>query len=582
MQKMTTSEQALLRLLRTAVGTDPEEQPLHLTEEEWKSAFVSAEQHHVLPLLVDAAYRMKAAVPSALFHSYEQRAMRTVSLQTVKTASFLGLYAYLNEKGLTPLVVKGIICRELYLTPDFRFSADEDLLIPEDQVQTYYDALTAYGLTADKPEEEVRSSFETGYTSKDRLLYIEVHTALFPPDSGAYGAFNGYFTGAYENAVTVMAEDHEIRTLCPTDHLFYLICHALKHFLHGGFGIRQVMDICLFARKYCKEIDWKRMVSQLEAIHGDKFTAALFEIGRKYLKIKIPDEELAKLLFAGTSEPEALLTDILASGVYGSSTLSRKHSSGITLSAVEKERDTAGKGRHSRLRILFPSAGTLQKRYTYIKKYPFLLPIAWGQRIFGYLRSGNRADNSAREALRIGKERTKLLKAYGLLENPEDTRASVKRSVGNQAAPDKVIDTGTYISTLVDLIRDGHEVSLSVFGSSMTPFLGDGRDRVFLRKPDGKLKKGDIVLYRRKNGDYVLHRICRVKKQAERYDMIGDAQTKIEKDIRREQIYAKAVRIERKGKFKTPGSLYWLFFQYIWVRIIPMRHLILQIYKAIR
>lgn len=32
-----------------------------------------------------------------------------------------------------------------------------------------------------------------------------------------------------------------------SDHLFYLICHALKHFYHSGFGIRQVCDILLFA-----------------------------------------------------------------------------------------------------------------------------------------------------------------------------------------------------------------------------------------------------------------------------------------------------------------------------------------------
>ena len=37
-----------------------------------------------------------------------------------------------------------------------------------------------------------------------------------------------------------------------------------------------------------------------------------------------------------------------------------------------------------------------------------------------------------------------------------------------------------------------------------------------------------------------------------------------------------------KGKLKTPGNLYWMFFQYIWVNIIPMRHLMLRVYTAIR
>lgn len=36
-----------------------------------------------------------------------------------------------------------------------------------------------------------------------------------------------------------------------------MICHAFKHFLHSGFGIRQVCDIVLFANAYGREIGQK-------------------------------------------------------------------------------------------------------------------------------------------------------------------------------------------------------------------------------------------------------------------------------------------------------------------------------------
>ena len=64
---------------------------------------------------------------------------------------------------------------------------------------------------------------------------------------------------------------------------FYLICHAFKHFLHSGFGIRQVCDIILFANAYGDAIDWERVLKQCREIQADLFAAALFGIGEKYL-----------------------------------------------------------------------------------------------------------------------------------------------------------------------------------------------------------------------------------------------------------------------------------------------------------
>ena len=54
-------------------------------------------------------------------------------MQSRKTGEFLQLYQKLAEAGLTPLVVKGLVCRSLYREPDYRASGDEDILIPAEQ-----------------------------------------------------------------------------------------------------------------------------------------------------------------------------------------------------------------------------------------------------------------------------------------------------------------------------------------------------------------------------------------------------------------------------------------------------------------
>ena len=59
----------------------------------------------------------------------------------------------------------------------------------------------------------------------------------------------------------------------------------------------------------------------------------------------------------------------------------------------------------------------------------------------------------------------------------------------------KVIDTREYVSVLKQLTDDGREVSMRIAGNSMAPFLIHERDTIFFRKPEAKLKKGDMVYH---------------------------------------------------------------------------------------
>lgn len=560
---MTPYKRDFLSLMRLALGST-EGGHVPCGEVDWEEVFKVAEQHHVLPMITDAAYRTYGNdVPWEHLVHYKKRAQRLVYLQTVKTERFLSVYRYLSGQGMTPLLIKGLICRSLYPYPDFRFSADEDLLIPPNQALRYHEALLSYGLKSDSSNQAASSEPETPYRSDDGVLFLEVHRHTFPPDSPAYGEYDRFFAGASDRAVTVSVSGTDFLTMSPTDHLLYLICHALKHFLHGGFGIRQVCDIGLLARAYVGEIDWRGLKEKIESIRARDFAASLFAIAKDALGIDLtgmPEE-----FFSGDGDHEALLEDILESGVYGSSTLSRKHSATITLRAAENRGLESSERRSFWTRTVFLPACRLEKRYPYLAKHPWLLPVAWTQRIWHYLKTRDAA-NTPGEALRIGKERILLMKSYGLLDD-----LSVKQ-----------VETGEYLTALCELIRQGHEVSIPVAGGSMTPFLGDGRDQVYARAPWRPVRRGDIVLYRRKNGAYVLHRVYRVHGSGEEaaFDLIGDAQDKIERNIQRKQIFAVVTRARRKGKLIEPGGFYWWFFQFIWIRLVPVRSLLMRLYTA--
>lgn len=140
----------------------------------------------------------------------------------------------------------------------------------------------------------------------------------------------------------------------------------------------------------------------------------------------------------------------------------------------------------------------------------------------------------------------------------------------------KLVDTNEYVSTLKELTEEGKEVSMQISGGSMEPFLVHVRDSIRFRKPDRPLKKGDMVFYQRAGGQYVMHRIIRVKPDG--YWMIGDAQTEKEGPIQREQIFALITGVRRRGKWIGPGEFWWEFFAHVWTHLIPVRRLLINGY----
>lgn len=121
---------------------------------------------------------------------------------------------------------------------------------------------------------------------------------------------------------------------------------------------------------------------------------------------------------------------------------------------------------------------------------------------------------------------------------------------------------------------------LIISGNSMSPFLIHGRDTVFLSRLTRSARRGDMLLYQRTNGSYVLHRVYAVT--AEVYTMVGDAQTVLEKGIRPEQVIAIVTKVIRKGKCLEPGCFWWDFFEKIWIRMVALRRPIWKLYSLVK
>lgn len=422
-------EDLLVKALRAAARNEVVECDTfrELSPVEWQMFYALAAGHKLLPMIYEATYAYLAdraketedpeSEYSLMLKMHSRRAVMAVLVQTAKSAAFLDLYRFMEEKGLHPVVVKGIVLRAIYPDGDHRPSADEDIVIPKEEWERAVQALREYGM---EPIEEVTdNAFEIGWRKKS--LYVELHRDLFEPDTEFGRQMVELFDGALlrTGVAQVTAEKGKepvaVRTFSETDHLLYLIAHAYKHFVHSGFGLRQILDIALFAEVYGDKVDFRALREKCRKVHAEKFAAACFMVSEKYLGIPVKALSDGVDTFADLRaiDPAPLLADLTSAGLYGTSSLSRAHSATVTKNAVEAHRENR---KSSVWKSAFPGRAKLVGAYPELKKYPILLPFVWVKRLFRYgMETKTERNSELSETLRIAKERTELLKYYDIL-----------------------------------------------------------------------------------------------------------------------------------------------------------------------
>ena len=127
------------------------------------------------------------------------------------------------------------------------------------------------------------------------------------------------------------------------------------------------------------------------------------------------------------------------------------------------------------------------------------------------------------------------------------------------------LKTENLIPLLQEQLASGATVGLGVTGTSMQPMLRNGKDSVLLRPVDAP-KKGDILLYRRKSGQYVLHRVVALGEIT--LLCCGDNQWRKE-PILPEQAIAVVCAYRRGEKEKSLSTLGYKFY----VSLLPLRRI---------
>ena len=136
-------------------------------------------------------------------------------------------------------------------------------------------------------------------------------------------------------------------------------------------------------------------------------------------------------------------------------------------------------------------------------------------------------------------------------------------------------------STFEEQINIHGRLVYSNVGDSMMPFIRQGRDLVIIsQKPEGRLKKYDVPLYKRDTGQYVLHRILKVRQDD--YVICGDNRYSREYGIGDRNIIGVLTAIDHNGTVVPVTDRKYMFKVHLWCDFFYVRAFILRLRTYIR
>ena len=141
------------------------------------------------------------------------------------------------------------------------------------------------------------------------------------------------------------------------------------------------------------------------------------------------------------------------------------------------------------------------------------------------------------------------------------------------------MENSLFIPQVVELIGEGHMVTILARGNSMRPFIEDGRDELVLGQVD-KLAVGDVVLAEIRKGLFVCHRVEKLENGI--VTMRGDGNVEGTETFPADKVRAKLIKINRKGKtYNLQTSRLWRIYSAVWPRLFPVRRYLLALYRLL-
>ncbi len=120
-----------------------------------------------------------------------------------------------------------------------------------------------------------------------------------------------------------------------------------------------------------------------------------------------------------------------------------------------------------------------------------------------------------------------------------------------------------------DELKKHKYYATNTVGTSMQPLFKTHRDMVIIKSAEDGIKKYDVVLYPHKHGNYILHRVIKIK--GDICYIRGDNTFYLER-VSVSDIIGVMVAFNRKGKRSDTDKFSYRLYSRIWVFIYPLRY----------
>lgn len=327
-----------------------------------------AEEHRTIPFVLP--YFRNTPFYSAMLQKTKNMMLNYYQIDafTRHTVSLL------RENGIPCILLKGISLAACYPVPEYRKLGDLDLYINDPKaLEKAKSILEAHGYKEEKELSDHHITYHYTFPKTGRSFLLELHYRVV--GMYQYAPANHTVEQVYSplrlKPVQQIIHGFSYEVLPPTEYVFYMIHHMLKHYLYSGFGIRLLCDFVLYLRHYEKEIDFSRIHQWCQASRISHLYEIILETCRLYLGLPISVDPETKAI---PETCEAFLGRILKDGDMGTDV-----SQTLVGSSSYRKINllTCFREGHVQMKVRFPKSG----------RCPVLWPILWPATFFCFLKN---------------------------------------------------------------------------------------------------------------------------------------------------------------------------------------------------
>lgn len=315
-------------------------------EMDLKEIYLLSENHSVGALI---AFALETVIePPKEFDQTKKKALRKLALFDIERKK---IFDNFDREKIWYLPLKGSILKDYYPKYGMREMSDNDVLCDASRMANIKTIMENLGFECESYAEWITDN----YVKKP--LVFEFHKSLF--EAHETKVFHNYYLNI-KNKLLRVSEDRCEYRFSLEDFYIYLLAHEYKHYVYGGTGLRSLIDIYVFLRRWEEKMNWEYISNELSKLGMSDFEQKNRSLSQKLFSYEVlSDSEKDSVLF------------FINSGTYGSFEYQEDDIISMNLAG----NDSKGSKRKYIIGRLFVSAEDIKSSHPFVYKHRSLMPL---------------------------------------------------------------------------------------------------------------------------------------------------------------------------------------------------------------